>query len=100
VRRQLRAGGLDAVALAAPRAPVPDRVSRALMRHEHWTCLERALVRQAAAAAGGDVREVVVGVRMPSGDFGAHAWLEGEEETEGGGFVELTRHPWRGAVAR
>lgn len=86
------AGELENISL--PRVPrLPERAHRgvaAVLRRERYTCLERALVRQAWHAAHGDGRDVVIGVRAPSaGFFGAHAWLEGDPD--GAGFTELSR---------
>jgi hypothetical protein len=95
VRRQLREGGLQAVALP----PVPAGSARgqqgmeAALRRRSPTCLEGALVRQAWLSAQGDPQAVVIGVGRPGDAFGAHAWLESEAARESEGFVELMRHP-------
>lgn len=93
-RGQLRAGGLQGVALPAPPAERPgtqNGVERALDAVDA-TCLERALVRQRWHAAHGHLRDVVIGVRGPSVDFHAHAWLDGDPE-DCSLFTELTRWP-------
>lgn len=97
-RRQLREGGLDAVHLDGLPAGDPEGgLARLVLANPRWTCLERALVRQAAHAHRGDMRTVVIGVRAPSDDFMAHAWLDGDDDPEAVGLTELTRHPSPGA---
>jgi hypothetical protein len=95
VRRQLRAGGLEAVAL--PRVPrVDSGAIRGLAAVDHrmrLSCLERSLVRQRWHAAHGSPRDVVIGVGRPGEDFGAHAWLEGDPPTESDGFTAMLRRP-------
>jgi hypothetical protein len=95
-RAQLRRGGLDAVELPVP---PPDRPGaqngvRRVLGYVPASCLERALVRQRWHAAHGQPRDVVIGVRGPAADFGAHAWLEGDPGGPGE-FTELTRWPPR-----
>jgi hypothetical protein len=48
-------------------------------------------VRQEWLRAHGRFVDVVIGVRAPS-DFGAHAWLDGEEDNSAAEFVEIRRH--------
>jgi Transglutaminase-like superfamily len=92
-RRQLRAGKLEDVVLAAPPAlgPSADHGVNAVLRRARGTCLERSLVLQRWLAARGDARDVVIGVSAPATGFRAHAWLDGEPA---GDFDELLRlHP-------
>jgi hypothetical protein len=82
--------------LELPRLPdLPVHAERgvvAVLRRLPHTCLERALVLQRWKAAHGDLRDVVIGVRGPGAEFGAHAWLAGDPyELEAGGFHELRR---------
>jgi hypothetical protein len=58
------------------------------------SCLERSLVRQEWHRAHGRAIDVVIGVRAPA-DFGAHAWLDGEEDHSAAEFVEIRRHAAR-----
>lgn len=92
-RRSMRDGGLATLAL--PRVPeleaTAGRGVDAALRRTRYTCLERAVVRQAWAAAHGERRDVIIGVSSP-GDFGAHAWLDGDPPSAGGGFHEILRH--------
>jgi len=94
-RRSMRAGGIATLALP----PVPDLSAsagvgvEAALRRTRYTCLERAVVRQAWAAAHGRPRDVIIGVTGPGDEFGAHAWLEGDPPSAGGGFHEILRHP-------
>jgi glycosyltransferase involved in cell wall biosynthesis len=93
-RFQLRRGGLHAVELPRPPADLPgaaNGVARAL-NAAPATCLERSLVRQHWYAAHGRARDVVIGIRGPTSDFGAHAWLDGDAEGPGT-FTELQRWP-------
>jgi hypothetical protein len=82
----------------APSIPPPPRVGASgeravltVLRCRHYTCLERALVRQAWDAAQGVRRELIIGVTSPSRGFSAHAWLEGDAPSDHEGFVELAR---------
>lgn len=94
-RRALAAGEFESISL--PRVPrLPERAHRgvaAALRDERYTCLERALVRQAWHAAQGDRRDVVIGVRAPSAGFAAHAWLDGDAPCHAEAFAELARKP-------
>ncbi len=63
----------------------------AVLRRERYTCLERALVRQAWHAAHGDRRDVIIGVQAPSAGFAAHAWLDGDASSQTEAFAELAR---------
>jgi hypothetical protein len=93
-RLSLRRGGLKTVALPPP--PALDagagRGVDAALRRTRYSCLERALVRQAWAVAHGQGREVVIGVTGVD-DFGAHAWLDGDPPTASTGFREIMRYP-------
>jgi len=90
----MRDGGIAGLVLP----PVPDlgvaagRGVNAILRRTRYTCLERAVVLQAWAAAHGDQRDVIIGVSSPA-DFGAHAWLDGDPPSADGGFLEIVRHP-------
>jgi len=91
-RRQLRAGGYDAVRLPPPPRPRAggDRGLDVVLRRLEPSCLERALVLQRWLAARDDRRTVVIGVTAPGPGFRAHAWLEGEHAPE---FHEVARVP-------
>jgi hypothetical protein len=93
-RRRLRSGGLDEAhpAPAPPDLP-PDaeRGVRAALRRRGHTCLVDSIVLQAWLAAHGDRRDLIVGVRKPGEEFGAHAWLEGDPPHSEGPFHELLR---------
>jgi hypothetical protein len=93
-RRQLRRGGLQAVRLPAPPADRPGTVGgvRRVLAGTRASCLESSLVRQRWYAARDLPRDVVIGVRGPASEFGAHAWLDGDP-VDAGGFEELTRWP-------
>ncbi len=60
---------------------------------KHWpsTCLEQAFVLQRWLAAGGDARDVVIGVTPPGERFGAHAWVDGEADPYRDSVHELMR---------
>jgi hypothetical protein len=91
-RRHLRRRGLAGLALARPPA-LPDSAGRgvgAVLRRRPHTCLERALVLQRWHAAHGRPHDVVIGVRAGQA-FGAHAWLEGVEQSHADAFRELVR---------
>jgi hypothetical protein len=94
-RRELRNGRLEDIELIQPPS-VPSTAERgvhALLRRRPATCLERALVLQRWHAARGRPREIVIGVRGPTEEFSAHAWLEGEPDGESRDFQELLRLP-------
>lgn len=55
------------------------------------TCLEQAFVLQRWLAAGGDARDVVIGVTAPGELFGAHAWVDGEADPYRDSVHELMR---------
>lgn len=93
-RRQLKTGAeINQVRLEA----VPKLSSEAeggvrqITRRLDATCLERAVVLQRWHAAHGRKKALVVGVTPPSSGFRAHAWLEGEDQSERG-FVEFLRY--------
>jgi hypothetical protein len=94
-RRQLTTRGLEAVAL--PRPPALDRAGArgvdAILRRRKLSCLERSLVRQRWYAAHGSMRDLIIGVTDNLEDFGAHAWLDGDDERQAEGFVQLLRRP-------
>jgi Transglutaminase-like superfamily len=96
VRRQLRAGSVEAVRLDRPPL-LPPHAARAVHRVlgvRHATCLERALVLQAWFAMRGHPRAVVIGVSGPQ-DFAAHAWLDGEAQCHADEYHEIHRLPAR-----
>jgi hypothetical protein len=65
---------------------------RVVLSREEPSCLERALVLQRWLIAHGDPRDVVVGTNgSPSGEFTAHAWLDGEALPPERGYTELIR---------
>lgn len=82
--------------MRVPGAPPLDRAGRGVdaVLWRRGSCLERSLVRQEWLKAQGRHVDVVIGVRGPS-DFGAHAWLDGEEPHSVEEFVELRRHAAR-----
>jgi hypothetical protein len=86
--------GMEAVATmgVAPSAPGGQRATvEAALDLAGASCLVRAAVLQRWDAGHGDPRPLIIGVAKESHDgFAAHAWLEGDEGTEG--FVELHRH--------
>jgi hypothetical protein len=90
VRRELRTGRYDRVALAPPPGlgPEAERGVHAVLRRLEPSCLERALVLQSWLGARGEPRDVVIGVTSPDDTFRAHAWLEGESAE---GFLEIAR---------
>jgi hypothetical protein len=92
-RRALRRGRLEDIRLPDPPAlpPESERGVRAVLRRTPATCLERALVLQRWHAARGNPREVVIGVKGPTDEFAAHAWLDGEPDSQAGVFEELFR---------
>jgi hypothetical protein len=97
-KRQLGEGDdYRALDLPAP-PPVPATASRgvnAVLRRSRATCLVEASVRQRWLAAHGEPRDLVIGVKPPAEGFAAHAWLEGDPESNATGFTELTRVPAR-----
>ena len=99
--RACRAAHRSEGVIAGPRLPrVPDVPASAYggVHHVLWLrrerCLVRSYVRQAWLAAHGDPRELVIGTTGAEG-FAAHAWLSGEDASEGVGYHELTRLPPR-----
>jgi hypothetical protein len=97
VRGELRTKGLH-----YSTAPKPPRLKGnaqrgvlAVLRREKSTCLERALVLQRWHQSQGNPRDVVVAVKGPAMDFAAHAWLDGDRDSEAGAFSELLRLPPR-----
>jgi hypothetical protein len=91
-RKQLKRQGLAGLELPSPprlQGSAGRGVSALLRRRSH-TCLEEAVVLQRWLAAQGERRDVIVGVRGP-GEFGAHAWLDGDLAPADAGYLELTR---------
>ena len=94
-RRQLRAGGINAVSLPPP-PELPETAGvgmSAALRLRRETCLVRAAVRQQWLAAHGSPRDMVIGVRGPVRGLRAHAWLDGDAPCHSEGFEELLRRP-------
>jgi Transglutaminase-like superfamily len=91
-RRALKRGPVTEIRVGPPPAlpPSAGRGVRAILRRSDPTCLERALVMQAWAAAQGDTRDVVIGVNGTGEQFAAHAWLDGDSDGEGP-YRELMR---------
>lgn len=95
-RRSLDRDGLEARLLLPPVPAVPDEAGRgvyAVLRRRNDTCLVRSMVVQAWDAAHGRRRDLIVGVTSPSGNFEAHAWLEGDPPPSDARFKELLRRP-------
>lgn len=92
-RRQLRRRPVTSLVL--PRAPrVSPGCSGAVDRvlgHSGATCLERSLVLQRWLAGQGIARDLLIGVRVGTGGFAAHAWLEGDPQAAP--FREILRLP-------
>ena len=93
VHEDLHTNGLD---FGPPPKPprLPTRARRgvlAVLRRQHSTCLERALVLQRWHSAHGQDRDVIIAVKGPSLDFEAHAWLDGEPDGDIESFAELMR---------
>ena len=95
-RRTLDREGLEA-ALAPPDPPplpaAAERGVQAVLRRRGESCLVRSIVLQSWLAAHGEPRDLIVGVRRPGEEFGAHAWLDGEPPHGEGPFEELLRRP-------
>jgi len=93
--RELRAGAFATIDL--PSVPnlgnAASRGMYAVLRRDRYTCLERAIVRQAWEAAHGHERELIIGISAPGCGFGAHAWLAGDPLSASDGYVELARRP-------
>lgn len=84
-REQLRADdGLRTLQLPPPPFVRPgDRAAAQLvLRARKATCLEKAVVLQRFDAAAGRPRAVVVGVSSPLTGFRAHAWLDGDRQSD------------------
>ncbi len=79
-----------------PRPPVLPECAvggvLAVLNRRPTTCLARALVLQRWYASHGRLHDVVIGVRGPTLELEAHAWLDGEESA-GEGYTELLRRP-------
>jgi hypothetical protein len=92
-KRQLASVPVTEVRVPAPPEVGPSSLSVVRRTLNRWpsTCLERALVLQRWLAAGGDTRDVVIGVTAPGEAFGAHAWVDGEADDYHESVHELTR---------
>ena len=97
-RLRLRRDGLEAAVAAAPPPRLPaaaERGVRGALRRRGESCLVRSIVLQSWLASHGDPRDLIVGVRAPSEEFAAHAWLDGEVQHGAAPFHELLRLPVR-----
>lgn len=92
-RRQLTATGLNGLMLPAPPVAGRDGGVTVALKALRVSCLVDAAVRQAWLAARADLRDLVVGVTSSAQGFRAHAWLDGDPESEREGFIELHREP-------
>jgi hypothetical protein len=95
-RLRLRNENLDAALFPPPPPPLPaaaERGVQAALRRRGHACLVRSIVMQVWLAAHGDRRDLIIGVRGPNEEFGAHAWLEGEPAHSDGPFHEILRRP-------
>lgn len=93
-REQLRADdGLRTLQLSAPPfLRAGDRAAvQLVLRARNATCLEKAVVLQRFDAAAGRPRTLVVGVTSPRTGFRAHAWLDGDPQTDPD-LQEILRH--------
>jgi hypothetical protein len=68
-----------------------------VLRLRRATCLEQSLLRQRWLRQLGVERELVIGVRREEAQFGAHAWLDGDNDADG--FFELCRLSGKSAEA-
>ena len=91
VRRELKTGSIEEVRVSAPPALASHalRGVEAVLRRRPHSCLEESLLLQRWHADHGRPLDVVIGVAAPTGDFRAHAWLEGTPVSEH--FDELVR---------
>lgn len=64
-----------------------------VLQRTRQKCFVIALVRQAWGEAHGGAPELIIGVKRGSGEFQAHAWLDGDAPGSYEGFSELVR--WR-----
>jgi hypothetical protein len=92
-RRRLRRRGIEHTAVPSPPTLPASAILgvEAALRGARASCLERALVRQRWLADHGRPLDLVIGVGRPDGRFGAHAWLEGEEDPLAHEYQELKR---------
>ncbi|HVF53264.1 MAG TPA: lasso peptide biosynthesis B2 protein [Actinomycetota bacterium] len=93
-RHDLERSGLNSVHLPPPPdvSPQAARGMNGVFRRTNYTCLVRALVRQAWAESFGEHRDVVIGVTAPQSGFKAHAWLENEAPCHEERYHELLRY--------
>jgi len=89
---------LASVSVTEVRVPPPPDIGASSLQSvrrtlKRWpsTCLEQAFVLQRWLAAGGDARDVVIGVTAPGEMFGAHAWVDGEADPYRDSVHELMR---------
>ncbi len=85
--------GAPSIPPPPPVGPRGEQAVRTVLELPRYSCLQRAVVRQAWDAAQGMPRELVIGVIPRGAAVGAHAWLEGDPPEEYEGFVELARWP-------
>jgi hypothetical protein len=92
-KRQLTSVPVTQVRVPAPPEVGPSSLSVVRRTLNRWpsTCLEQAFVLQRWLAAGGDARDVVIGVTAPGEAFGAHAWVDGEADAYRDSVHELMR---------
>ena len=93
----LRRDGIDVIATIPTSPPAAARHRSTVLTVLDLagaSCLVRSAVLQRWDADHDRPRPLIVGVaRNPEGGFGAHAWLEGDDEPEEMGYVELHRRP-------
>ena len=71
-------------------APSARRGVTAALGRRGSSCLVSSIVLQRWDAAQGRLREVVIGVKGVD-EFEAHAWLDGDPDSQHAGFVEIRR---------
>lgn len=84
-REQLRTDdGLRTLQLPPPPfvRPVDRAATQLVLRARRATCLEKAVTLQRFDAAAGRPRTLVVGVTSPRAGFRAHAWLDGDPQSD------------------
>jgi transglutaminase superfamily protein len=96
IRAELRNHNLAGALDPTPPPSLPAEGKRGVQAALRWTrqsCLVRSIVMQAWLAAHDEERDLVIGVKAPNEEFGAHAWLEGDPPHGDGPFHELVRYP-------
>lgn len=92
-KHRLKTDGLATKVAPPPPLPWGSRtgVDGVLSRLEP-TCLERSLVLQAWLTAHGIERDIVIGVASDDAGVRAHAWIEGDADSdEGQRYTEIHR---------